>query len=488
MDPAGDADRLNEKARGVHFARRQETPQEVLTSYAQNSEDILLNRVFGHLTQGFYVDIGAVDPVIGSVTKSFYDRGWSGINIEPSSAFRRLAAARPRDVNLNIAVLDGAGTLDYFVEDANVRDTANSDATIGAAHRQDGTRAREVAGETLEQVLAKHAAGRSIDFIRIGARQSVNRIIGSTDWRKIRPQVLLVEGLAEGTGEPNSHPWESGLLASGYKRAYFDGLNLFFVPEENADSLRHFDRPVNVLDGFEKYDPVKIDALEELNDLRNLNAQIVAGHHAAVTAERQLRERLENALQRVASVLAQRDPGATFGPSLRMEAISPAIEQLLQKLEAAVAASVHYDRITKDLRDPDAPRSIRAVLPLARFIRRGRRLGGRLSPQPAPRSPPKSAESRHRVLRKIGRVLYRPIRPIVRPMALRTREFFLEPLRPVIAQTDTVARQVDAIARDVGAVRLALASAQLDGGLSADLVKSIETLLITVALNDSRSR
>lgn len=39
------------------------------------------------------------------MTKHFYDKGWSGINIEPQRHFcQLLAAERPRDVNLELAV------------------------------------------------------------------------------------------------------------------------------------------------------------------------------------------------------------------------------------------------------------------------------------------------------------------------------------------------------------------------------------------------
>jgi hypothetical protein len=78
-------------------------------SCAQNFEDVLLNRVFGAKPFGFYVDVGAYHPVDGSVTKTFYERGWSGINVEPGEIFDALAASRPRDVNLHIAVLDRTG-------------------------------------------------------------------------------------------------------------------------------------------------------------------------------------------------------------------------------------------------------------------------------------------------------------------------------------------------------------------------------------------
>jgi hypothetical protein len=80
-----------------------------MISYAQNFEDVLLGRVFHNRTDGFYVDVGAGDPVELSVTKWFYDLGWSGINIEPNPTFhRKLVAERLRDVNLNC----GAGAIE----------------------------------------------------------------------------------------------------------------------------------------------------------------------------------------------------------------------------------------------------------------------------------------------------------------------------------------------------------------------------------------
>jgi len=64
-----------------------------LISYAQNFEDVMLARVFHGRKNGFYVDVGAADPINLSVTKWFYDLGWSGINVEPNrKLFERLAA------------------------------------------------------------------------------------------------------------------------------------------------------------------------------------------------------------------------------------------------------------------------------------------------------------------------------------------------------------------------------------------------------------
>ena len=63
-------------------------------SYAQNAEDVRLWRVFSRKAHGFYVDVGAGDPALHSVTKLFYDGGWSGVNIEPGPGYEKLVKAR----------------------------------------------------------------------------------------------------------------------------------------------------------------------------------------------------------------------------------------------------------------------------------------------------------------------------------------------------------------------------------------------------------
>lgn len=52
-------------------------------SYSQNFEDIILWRALKNIENGFYIDVGANDPVVHSVTKLFYENGWRGINCEP---------------------------------------------------------------------------------------------------------------------------------------------------------------------------------------------------------------------------------------------------------------------------------------------------------------------------------------------------------------------------------------------------------------------
>src|SRR5487761_1104221 len=81
-------------------------------SYAQNREDILLQAFFAPNEIGFYVDIGAYDPDIDSVTKHFYLKGWHGINVEPQlNRYKLFKQKRPKDINIHCGIAAKEGEL-----------------------------------------------------------------------------------------------------------------------------------------------------------------------------------------------------------------------------------------------------------------------------------------------------------------------------------------------------------------------------------------
>ena len=85
-------------------------------SYSQYFEDLILFCVFYDIKNGFYIDVGANDPNIFSVTKTFYLRGWNGINIEPlPNEYQALVKYRTRDLNLKIGASDKEGNSTLFV-------------------------------------------------------------------------------------------------------------------------------------------------------------------------------------------------------------------------------------------------------------------------------------------------------------------------------------------------------------------------------------
>jgi len=232
----------------------------VFVSYAQNFEDVMLARAFPG-AQGFYVDVGANDPDIDNVSRAFYERGWSGINIEPlAPQYARLVRRRPRDVNLRIAVGEREGEIAFFaVEEWHGYST--TDPTIVAQHRADGLIIEEerIPVRRLAAVLDEHAAGRAIDFMKIDVEGTELSVLRGAELQRNRPKILVIEAKMPVTfamvDRPDEVPDRTEEYAAflgplGYRLAYHDGLNAFFVADEHQDLLRHFSRPAGSLDRF----------------------------------------------------------------------------------------------------------------------------------------------------------------------------------------------------------------------------------------------
>ena len=230
-------------------------------SYAQNFEDVILRRVFPDISAGTYVDAGAWEPVIESVTKTFYDLGWQGINIEPSPVFERLALARPRDINLNIALgaVRGRMMLRVYRHAATVLQASTLiHSNVPRISKQDELHATDIEVEVLPlaDVLEAHLPGRHIHFLKIDVEGVEEDVIRGADWRRHRPEVLLIEATRPQSTERSDGAWTPLILAAGYQPVLFDGLNAWFLREESRDRAKCFATPPNVFDNFHRYDPV----------------------------------------------------------------------------------------------------------------------------------------------------------------------------------------------------------------------------------------
>src|SRR3990170_6595633 len=236
---------------------------EVLVSYSQNGEDIRLMRVFEHRASGFYVDVGAGGPVEDSVTKLFYYRGWSGINIEPGPEFVNLDASRPRDVNLRIAVSSDETQREFRVSKSHPG-LSTFYPTESRERLPDGFsfESELVQCRTLQHILDEHGQGCQIDFMKIDVEGTEADVLRSLDLIATRPTVLLVEAVTPLTFVPNHSTWESIVTDAGYLLAAFDGINRFYVPSDQEELVERLAYPLcPPIDG---YVPYRLLALERV--------------------------------------------------------------------------------------------------------------------------------------------------------------------------------------------------------------------------------
>jgi FkbM family methyltransferase len=204
-----------------------------IVSYAQNFEDVMLWRALGDRNSGFWIDVGAADPDHSSVTRAFSERGWRGVNVEPTAAFfARLQAARPDDVNLNVALGAAAGRFSFYdCEDATL---SSLDAAVAARNRADGraVQQRTIEVMTLAEVCRQHAPA-DIHFLKIDVEGAEAQVLAGADFSTYRPWIVVVEATLPLTQVDASAAWEPALLAARYRFAWFDGLNRFYIADEH---------------------------------------------------------------------------------------------------------------------------------------------------------------------------------------------------------------------------------------------------------------
>lgn len=245
-------------------------------SYSQNFEDVLLFRALKNIENGFYIDIGANDPVIDSITKAFYDRGWSGINCEPLvSHYEDLKKARPRDINLNYAVGDSEGV--FQIWESDVRGWATLSEDIRSAHEALGMKLKshQVSQTTLTKICSEHLQNQDqIHFLKIDVEGLEEQVLKGFNLNMYRPWILVIEAIDPITQVPNFVNWESMVLQAAYHYVYTDGLNRFYISKEREYLAEFFKYPVNVLDEFAPAAQVAADVRvkeqdHELKDFEN---------------------------------------------------------------------------------------------------------------------------------------------------------------------------------------------------------------------------
>lgn len=225
-----------------------------MISYAQNFEDVILRRVFRNRADGFYIDVGAMDPLVESVTKFFYDQGWSGINIEPNGWFySKLLQERPRDINLNLAVGEREESKEIFLFDHIGNSTFDESSRDRYVDRGFEAKSLQVRVTTLATICQDYVR-RQIDFLKIDCEGWERFVIYGADWDRFRPIVLVIEATEPGTTNPAWADWEPYLIEKArYDMVYFDGLNRFYLRREYADLRSCFELPPNFFDEFKLY-------------------------------------------------------------------------------------------------------------------------------------------------------------------------------------------------------------------------------------------
>lgn len=199
----------------------------LFSTYSQLGEDVVIDSILGNKSEGFYIDVGANDPIRFNNTARFYKKGWCGINIEPDiKKYKKLLKMRPRDINLNVGVSTKTGFMTFykFIPDTlSTFSIEERDNNIKMGYKMiDEIHVETV---TLSSIVSTYANNRAIDFLTIDTEGNDLDVLKSYDWEHgPQPKLICLEIFQQQNGEIDDY-----LTSLGYVKKYDNGLNAIYV-------------------------------------------------------------------------------------------------------------------------------------------------------------------------------------------------------------------------------------------------------------------
>lgn len=297
----------------------------------------MLWRALGHVDQGCYIDIGAQDPVVDSVSLAFYEHGWRGIHVEPTAHYARLLrTSRPEELVIQAAASVKGGLLAFYEFPGTGLSTLDRD--IAKSDRYASLLVREIIVPcvTLSDIFS-YCNGREVHWLKIDVEGCEDRVLGGWGDAPNRPWIIVVEATLPGTQEQSHLGWEPLVLEKGYRFAYFDGLSRFYVSEAHPELLDSFLVGPNVFDGFALSGTASSAFCEALNTKLRLSGEELV----SVTSERtHLRERLDTADEALVDIRKENE-------SLQHQ-LSTAQQQIAHASTELATSRVRVDELSRN--------------------------------------------------------------------------------------------------------------------------------------------
>ncbi len=338
----------------------------MLISYAQNFEDVILARAFGSVVCGFYIDVGAHDPLVDSVSLAFYQSGWRGVHVDASAAsIAALAAHRPDERVIAAAVTTISPDVTFY--DVTGTGLSTTCRELAARYESEGRTVviRTVPTIRLSQILDE-CGDRPVHWLKIDVEGGEADVIASWQPSAVRPWVVVVESTAPNSTEQTFERWDPTLRALGYDFVYFDGLNRYYLSVSHPELRAAFGYGPSVFDNFTlsgtANNPFSAKLMDEVSRAHAKAAGLEVDNLA-------LKEQLNraHAAQETLRVMAASGQERLVSRQRAMNRLRYDYDAKLKQLGDAMVAA---DRLREDIAAIHSSRSWRVTRPIraARFL------------------------------------------------------------------------------------------------------------------------
>jgi FkbM family methyltransferase len=186
-------------------------------SFSQEGEDIILQRLLPQ-RKGIYVDVGCHHPYRYSNTYLLYQKGWTGICIDPlPGTINLFKKIRPRDIVIEMGITQKPSILTYYQFNESALNTFNPQ--VAAKHLESKKykiiNKTKVLTDTLSSILHQYKFN-NIDILSIDVEGMDLEVIKSLDFNIFRPKTIVIECLNINFKDINEDIIYKELIKNGY--------------------------------------------------------------------------------------------------------------------------------------------------------------------------------------------------------------------------------------------------------------------------------
>jgi len=209
--------------------------------FSELGEDLVvryyLYKIFGDISDGFYIDVGAHHPRKGSTTAQLYDRGWHGINIDASAeAIEAFKAARPGDISLQTAVAKYTSVRNYYMFDVpavNTLDEKTKDEWVAKGWKIE--RVLEIQAAPLQEIISPYIGDNTVvDYLNIDIEGLDMEALETYNFAKYPPKIISVEIHNLNLYDISTNETVMFLSSHGYTLVSYLAITAIFIKFPNA--------------------------------------------------------------------------------------------------------------------------------------------------------------------------------------------------------------------------------------------------------------
>lgn len=209
-------------------------------SYGASGEDVLIGRYFKNKTNGFYVDVGALHPINGSMTYNLSKMGWKGINLDMMQENLMLFNLfRKKDINVCTAISSSKGEIEaYLFESGSGLNTNSIEWANKWKKKLDKDFVvRKVKKEKLNNILKRFNVNKAFELLNIDVEGHELEVLKGMNFKLYRPKLITIEIHVDKTKDIFKSNVYKFLSKYKYELISQYRQTSFFIPVENLRTL-----------------------------------------------------------------------------------------------------------------------------------------------------------------------------------------------------------------------------------------------------------